>query len=72
LIGNLPFTCSEEDLVKHFRDVASMESAGPGAASASNNGILNVKVVRDPVTMVGKGIAFIQFTSKMLMRLAIE
>jgi RNA recognition motif-containing protein len=31
-----------------------------------------VRVVRDPVTHIGKGIAYIQFTSKMLMRLAIE
>ena len=36
------------------------------------DGILNVRVVRDPVTHIGKGIAYVQFTSKMLMRLAIE
>lgn len=71
-IGNLPFVTNEEDLRRHFADVAKMETAGAGSSNAVQDGILNVRVVRDPVTHIGKGIAYIQFTSKMLMRLAIE
>lgn len=70
-IGNLPFVTNEEDLRRHFADVAKIESAG-GGNQAVGDGILNVRVVRDPVTHIGKGIAYVQFTSKMLMRLAIE
>jgi RNA recognition motif-containing protein len=62
---------NEEDLRKHFADVAKLETAGAGN-QAVGDGILNVRVVRDPVTHIGKGIAYVQFTSKMLMRLAIE
>jgi hypothetical protein len=36
-----------------------METAGAGSASASNSGILNVKIIKDPETKKGKGIAFI-------------
>ena len=68
----MSFEVTEDELRRHFRDVAKMETAGAGSASASSDGILNVKVIRDPETKRGKGIAFIQFTSKMLMRLAIE
>jgi len=71
-IGNLPFVTNEEELRRHFADVAKMEATSLGTANAATDGILNVRVVRDPVTHIGKGIAYIQFTSKMLMRLAIE
>ena len=71
-IGNLPFVTNEEELRRHFADVAKLEATSQGSAHAAQDGILNVRVVRDPVTHIGKGIAYIQFTSKMLMRLAIE
>lgn len=71
-IGNLPFVTNEEELRRHFADVAKMEATSLGTANAATDGILNVRVIRDPVTHIGKGIAYIQFTSKMLMRLAIE
>ena len=71
-IGNLPFVTNEEELRRHFADVAKLEATALGTANAGTDGILNVRVVRDPVTHIGKGIAYIQFTSKMLMRLAIE
>lgn len=43
-IGNLPWVIQEEDLRKHF------EEAGK---------ILNVRVIRDKDTFIGKGIAYI-------------
>ena len=71
-IGNLPFVTNEEELRRHFADVAKLEATSLGTANAGMDGILNVRVIRDPVTHIGKGIAYVQFTSKMLMRLAIE
>ena len=59
MVGNLSFEVEETELWKHFRDVAKMETAGAGSASASNSGILNVKIIKDPETKKGKGIAFI-------------
>jgi RNA recognition motif-containing protein len=38
----------------------------------SGDGILNVRVIRDPKTFIGKGIAYIQFATKSIMRVAIE
>lgn len=69
-IGNLPFTINEEELRKHFADVASNESLGH--IKAAGDGILNVRVVREKESHIGKGIAYIMFASKPLMRLAIE
>ena len=68
-IGNLPFVLNEEDLRRHFAGVSKSESAGLGG---QGDGILNVRVIRDSFTHLGKGIAYIQFTSKPLMRHAIE
>lgn len=70
LVGNLPFTCTENELINHFKDVAKMSRSGN--ASSADSGILNVKIVRDRETQVGKGIAFIQFVNKFIMRMAIE
>jgi RNA recognition motif-containing protein len=36
-----------------------------------NDGILNVRIIRDKETFMSKGIAYIQFTTKPLMRMAI-
>lgn len=69
-IGNLPFTINEEDLRKHFTNLTTNENLGQ--LGASGDGILNVRVVRDKETHLGKGIAYIMFASKPLMRLAIE
>ena len=40
--------------------------------ASKDDGILNVRIIRDPETFLGKGIAYVQFTTKELMRLAIE
>jgi len=48
-IGNLPFDVQEDELRKHFEDCGD---------------IINVRVVRDRQTSLGKGIAFVQFESK--------
>eukprot|EP00742_Colponemidia_sp_Colp-10_P007808 GILJ01008420.1.p1 GENE.GILJ01008420.1~~GILJ01008420.1.p1 ORF type:complete len:447 (-),score=97.61 GILJ01008420.1:216-1556(-) len=48
-VGNLPFSISEEQLRQHFADCGK---------------ILNVRVVRDPQTSIGKGIAYLQFEEK--------
>lgn len=50
-IGNLPFQSNEEDLRKHF----SYLTVGEG----NDDGILNVRIIRDPETFIGKGIAYI-------------
>ncbi len=47
-IGNLPYVINEEDLRAHFEDCGK---------------ILNVRVIRDKDTFIGKGIAYIQFSS---------
>ena len=57
-MGNLPFTINEEDLRAHI-------------ATASPE-ILNIRVIRDPGTHMGKGIAYVQFVNKAVMRLALE
>lgn len=59
-VGNLPFITNEEDLRSHFDD---LEEGG--------SGIRNVRIIRDPKTFIGKGIAYIQFKNKELMRKAI-
>ena len=50
-VGNLPFDVTEESLRAHFED-AGME------------GIDNVRIVRDPKTGLGKGIAFVGFSTE--------
>ena len=47
-IGNLPFITNEEDLRAHFDN---LEEGGTG--------IVNVRIIRDPKTFIGKGIAYI-------------
>ncbi len=56
-IGNLPWVINDEDLRSHFEDCGK---------------ILNVRVVRDKVNFIGKGIAYIQFSNKEEMRKAID
>jgi nucleolar protein 12 len=53
-VGNLPFTASEDDVRALF---GSRVSGGGGAIEA-------VRLVRDKVTMVGKGIAFVTFKER--------
>lgn len=60
-IGNLPFITNEEDLRAHFDD---LEEGG--------SGITNVRIIRDPKTFIGKGIAYVQFKNKDLMRKAVN
>ncbi len=56
-IGNLPWVINEEDLRAHFEDCGK---------------ILNVRVVRDKDTFIGKGIAYIQFSNAAEMKKAQE
>lgn len=56
-VGNLPFIVKEEDLRYHFSECGE---------------ILNVRVVRDSKTFLGKGIGYVQFATKEEMRVAIE
>lgn len=66
-IGNLPFVTNEEELRAHFANVSkSLDEV------AENDGIVNVRVIRDPKTFIGKGIGYIQFSNKEIMKLAIE
>lgn len=44
-IGNLPFITNEEDLRAHFNNFADK--------------IQNVRIIRDPKTFIGKGIAYV-------------
>ncbi len=50
-VGNLPFDVTEESLRAHFED-------------AGMQGIENVRIVRDPKTGLGKGIAFVGFSTE--------
>lgn len=56
-IGNLPWVISEEDVREHFEDCGK---------------ILNVRIIRDKVNFIGKGIGYIQFSSKEEMRKAVD
>lgn len=56
-IGNLPYVVQEEELRAHFADVGK---------------ILNVRVIRDKETFIGKGIAYIQFSTTEEMKKAVE
>jgi nucleolar protein 12 len=56
-VGNLPYIVSEEEVHKAF---------------SKFGGILNVRLVRDPKTFVGKGIGYVQFADGEMMRKAIE
>lgn len=56
-IGNLPWVVNEEELRAQF------ESAGK---------ILNVRVIRDKETFIGKGIAYIQFSTTAEMKVALD
>jgi RNA recognition motif-containing protein len=55
-IGNLPWVVQEEDLRKHFEDCGK---------------ILNVRIIRDSVSLIGKGFAYIMFETKEFMKKAI-
>ena len=48
-IGNLPFVTNEEELRKHFSSLTA----------SKDDGILNVRIIRDPETFLGKGIAYV-------------
>ena len=56
-IGNLPWVVSEEELRAHFAEAGK---------------ILNVRVIRDKDTFIGKGIAYIQFSTPAEMKKALE
>lgn len=52
----MPWVISEEDVRKHFEDVGK---------------ILNVRIIRDPKTLIGKGFGYVQFSTKDEMKKAI-
>ena len=56
-VGNLPYVVSEEDVRTTF---------------AKYGTILNVRLVRDPKTYMGKGIGYVQFADAQMMKEAIE
>lgn len=47
-VGNLPYILNEEELREHFTPVGKIQ---------------NIRIVRDTATQIGKGIAFIQFST---------
>ncbi|BFZ21373.1 hypothetical protein BsWGS_24412 [Bradybaena similaris] len=56
-VGNLPFTVSEEVIRSHFSDCGE---------------ITNVRIIRDRLTNLGKGICYVQFESKDSVGLAMK
>ncbi|RKP20944.1 hypothetical protein ROZALSC1DRAFT_5348, partial [Rozella allomycis CSF55] len=56
-VGNLPFNVKEESLWQYF---------------SSCGDIVNVRVVRDKATSVGKGIAYVEFQDRVSVSLALE
>ena len=51
-MGNLPFEVTEQQIRDHFGESCGLQ------------GIENIRVVRDAVTSLGKGIAFVRFESE--------
>lgn len=56
-VGNLPFVVSEEEVRAHFAQYGT---------------ILNVRLIREPKTYIGKGIGYVMFKTNEEMRKAIE
>ncbi|CAG5120045.1 unnamed protein product, partial [Candidula unifasciata] len=56
-VGNLPFTVTEEVIRAHFTDCGE---------------ITNVRIIRDRLTNLGKGICYVQFESKDSVGLALK
>jgi len=56
-VGNLPFVVGEEEVREHF---------------AVCGKILNVRLIREPKTFVGKGIGYVMFENKEAMRKAVD
>ena len=56
-VGNMPFTISEEEVRAHFSPFGK---------------ILNIRLIRDSKTYLGKGIGYVQFENKLCMKKAME
>lgn len=56
-VGNLPFRIEEEDVRSHFEQAGKVDS---------------VRIIRDPLTLNGKGIGYVKFQTKEEMRKAID
>ncbi|KAJ2804209.1 Nucleolar protein 12 [Coemansia guatemalensis] len=56
-VGNLDFAAEEEALWKHFNNCGTVE---------------NVRIIRDPKTNLGKGFAYVQFTERAPVSLALK
>lgn len=63
-VGNLDFKVADEDIIRAFND----GSKAPELEAA----VEAVRVVRDPKTNIGKGFAFVLFTSKAAARAALS
>ena len=57
-IGNLPWVVNEEELRAHFE--------------VPEGKILNVRVIRDKDTFIGKGIAYVQYSNVEAMKKGLE
>jgi nucleolar protein 12 len=56
-VGNLPFIIEEEDVRRHFAAAGTIEL---------------VRIIRDPRTLMGKGIGYVKYSTKEEMNKAIE
>lgn len=60
-IGNLPFDVKDEEIYKLFSTIEDLESS-----------IEAIRIIRDPGTSVGKGIAYVLFKTKDVAKLAVK
>lgn len=77
-VGNLPFIINEEDLRTHFSRIrvkndsdkdntesnANDESGGSKPTYTVLGNIVNIRIIRDKRTLIGCGVAFVQFETK--------
>lgn len=62
-VGNVPLDVDDEDLIRFF--IAGLGTGGDGLIEA-------VRIVRDPKTLKGKGIAFVMLKTRATWRLALK
>ena len=74
-VGNLPFIINEEDLRKHFAGVRVRVDADKDESNEKTErsstptfqklgNIVNIRIIRDKRTLIGCGVAFVQFETK--------
>ena len=67
-IGSLPLACDEEKLRAHFSVLKSED----GEEEDVNDKIVNVRVIRDRYSGLGKGFGYVQYNDKALVKRAVE